>query len=238
MLQRPRLQASGLTQGDHLMMAKISRQQQGPRAVQPQSGSAQQQRCVQQHSQPRLSQQIRGLGGSDFLMRLEHAEHRDSQRDSMRESQRDFNGINLTNWEQRSKNIAKLHIQNEMAEIIAKQRMGLLPPQPQPQTPQQPVTLPGGYSQAHLQQSKPGSHEAMSLQRQEQQAQLAKAHQAGRGHSHMAMPQQKVVSIGGGYDAWDDRVPAYLQVGGSAKLMNGREARAQSRGQTSSIVSG
>ncbi len=222
-------QQQQMTQGDHLMMAKMHRQQQ----TQPMRG-------------PQVPPQQLGPGG-DFLTRLERAEERDSQRDVP-----NFNGITLDNWEQRSRNVGRLAAHNEAAEIAAKQRLGLLPSAPQaPAAPPQQQAVPNGYSQAQRQQQQaqpppgaPNFRQAMEQQRMREQAQQQAQMMVQRqgGARPAAAPPQAgkhyVVSIGGGYDQWDDRVPAYLAAGGGAKVLNAREARQQSRGQTSSIVFG
>ena len=202
------------------MQAKVrqqQQQQQGQRGLPPsaQRGGPQQ------------------LANADFLTRLERAEQRDSTRDSQR-SAPSFGGITLTNWEQRSKNVAKLAIQNEMAEIAAKQRLGFLPTG-NAQSPQaMPADVPMGYSQSV---AKPNFRDSMELQRHQQQVQQQQKMMAQWGGGVRA-PPQAVVPLGGGYDVWDDRVPTYLAGGAGGKVMNGREARQQSRGQSSSIVFG
>jgi len=201
------------TQGDHLMMAKMQRQ--GQRGGPP----------------------MGALGGAspDFLARLERAEVRDSQRDMPAASA--STGITVDNWEQRSRNIGRLALQNEAAEIAAKQRMGLLPPGPsQAPPPQQQRALPGGYSQS---QANPNFRDAMQAQRLDQQAhQQAQMMAQRNGGMQRGGQPQKLVALAGSYDQWDDRVPAFLASGGGGKVMNGREARQQSRGQSSSIVFG
>ena len=59
-------------------------------------------------------------------------------------------GITLDNWEQKSKQIAQLAMQNEMNELMAKERLGKLPPQPSAM-PQQQQRAP-----QQMSQQKPG----------------------------------------------------------------------------------
>ena len=200
-----------------------------------------------------------GPGTPDFMQRLQRAEEADSE--SIHGS---AGGITLDNWEQRSKNMAKLAMQNEAAELAAKQRMGVMPMPDRIQQPGPPPGNPGGRPQS-AQPQQPNVRQAMEFQRQQQQQQQMgrgysavmqqqqqQQQQMGRGYSAVmqqqqqqqqqqqmmrgGMQQQQFVQRQQAFDPWDDRVPSHLAAGG--KILSGREARQQSRGQSSSIVFG
>lgn len=98
-------------------------------------------------------QQAQRPGHPNLMAKLERAELRDQQalRQNGAEPPLKHNhGITLDNWEQKSKQIAQLAMQNEMNELMAKERLGKLPPQPSA-TPQQQQRAP-----QQMSQQKPG----------------------------------------------------------------------------------
>ena len=92
----------------------------------------------QMQHQPRGGPQAYAQQTNDpFLRKLQGAEQRDTRQQVVPNPMptgKSTPPITQDNWAQRSKNIAKLAIQNEYAELAAKERLGLLPsapPEPQ-----------------------------------------------------------------------------------------------------------
>ena len=163
----------------------------------------------------------------NFMAKLERAEFRDEHQSGVdrgpKANAAAAAGITLDNWEQRSKQINALAIQNEVNELMAKERLGKLPQQQQ--APQQSGQAPP--------QGR-GQQQQMQMMQQQQMGMrggpMPPQKMGGRGQ-----PQQ-IVSMHGSYDPFDDRMPRQMQGGG--QVMNSQMAQAQRRGQGSSIVFG
>jgi hypothetical protein len=133
----------------------------GQPMIPPQQMAMRQQQ--QQQQQMAMRQQGRqmpaqGRASSDsFLSKLGVAEDKDAlaqQGVAVPSSRGGEEKINQWNWTERSKNIGRLHIQNELAELSYKERVGLLP-QPSPEQQMQ-------MQQQQLQQQR---HQQMQGQR-------------------------------------------------------------------------
>ena len=174
----------------------------------------------------------------DFLSRLNRAESRDSQRSLPTPKPAADAPIDETNWEQRSKNIARLHIQNEMAELSYKEKMGMLPgqskpPAAPPQAPQARQPPQPGFA-APARGGVPVQARGAPMRGPPQPT-----GQPRGGIGRQPPPQQPPpghVQCMQGYDPWDDRVPEGLRAGG--QVMNAKQAHQARRGQGSSIVFG
>ena len=189
-----------------------------------------------------------------FLKRLDMAERSDaeSHRSIPQRAQRpppqpqppaaavrsDEGAITVDNWAQRSKKMAQLHIQNEIAELSYKEKMGMLPGQsgPPPPPPAQPPQRGPPMQQQMPQQRQQHQMQQRGMPQQMPQ-QRGMMQQQGYGGGMVPPGQQQPMQrIGGqGFDASDNRVPNALRNG---KVMNAQQAQAARRGQGSSIVFG
>ena len=166
-----------------------------------------QQRAVQQQMLAQKQAQYPARNGrrpqpDPFLQKLQGAEMRDARsqqqmgmggRPLPTGAPKDDGKITADNWEQRSKNIARLAIQNEYAELAAKERMGLLPQASEqaPPAPQARQMAPGPSMQqsmgAHMTQ---GQQMAMQQQQMQQRNMNPQQRQAMAAQQHQMQQQQ------------------------------------------------